>query len=83
MTTDALPAIVAEITIAAPIDHVWHILTSPETVPGWLGCMNYQPTIGHTFYMQQDAGRRSAGNIAGATHCDVERLEPPDLFTFC
>jgi uncharacterized protein YndB with AHSA1/START domain len=82
MTGTALQPIQAEIDIAAPIDHVWMILTTPEYVAEWLGCMNFAAHIGHTFYMQPDPAKRQAGDIGGATWCDVEKLEEPGLLAF-
>ena len=80
--SEGLPPIVCTIAIAAPIDHVWRVMTAQEEVPHWLGCMEYTGEPGSTFYMQPDAARRGAGELEGATHCDVERLEPPHRFSF-
>lgn len=82
MTDSAPIPIVAEITIDAPIDHVWEVATSEATVPRWLGCLNYRREVGTTFHMQQDRAKREAGDIAGATHCDVTVLQPPHKFSF-
>lgn len=80
--TEALSPILAEITIEAPIAHVWHVLTSAVTVPVWLGCVNYRPEIGATFHMQMDEMKRAAGDISGATWCDVLVLQEPHSFSF-
>lgn len=80
--TEPLPPIVCSIAIAAPLDHVWQVLTASEHVPHWLGCMRYTGEPGSTFYMQQDAALRAADDITGATHCDIETLDPPHHFAF-
>lgn len=80
--SEALPPIVCSIAIDAPVDHVWRVLTAPEEVSHWLGCLRYTGEPGSTFYMQPDAARRAADDLAGATHCDVESLEAPHRFTF-
>ena len=71
-----------DIDIDAPRTVVWDVLTSPESVPKWLGCMNYEGREGHTFHMQPDAARRAAGDIEGATHCDIDETITPELFRF-
>jgi uncharacterized protein YndB with AHSA1/START domain len=80
--SDVLRPIVAEISIEAPIAHVWEVMTSEDSVPGWLGCMNYRREVGTTFHMQPDPAKRQAGDISGATHCDVVTLRAPHNFDF-
>jgi uncharacterized protein YndB with AHSA1/START domain len=80
--SDALPAITAEIAIDAPIAHVWEVMTSEATVPDWLGCMSYRRQLGAIFYMQQDPARRDKGDITGATHCRIDRLDAPRTLMF-
>jgi uncharacterized protein YndB with AHSA1/START domain len=80
--SDTVEAIIARVTIDAPRAHVWDVMTGEATVPEWLGCMNYRRAPGHVFHMQQDAAKRAAGDISGATHCAVLELSPPDLFVF-
>ena len=82
MSDTPLPDIIAETSIAAPIDHVWETLTSEATVPQWLGCIGYRREVGVTFYMQQDPARRAAGDPTGATHCTVVFLDRPSRFHF-
>jgi uncharacterized protein YndB with AHSA1/START domain len=82
VTSSPLAPIVAEVTVEAPIDHVWEVLTSEATVPKWLGCMNYRREVGATLHMQQDAARRQAGDITGAKYCDITILQPPHKFSF-
>jgi len=74
--------IIAEISIDAPIDHVWEIMTSDATVPGWLGCMDYRREVGATFFMQQDAALKARKDTSGATHCTIAVLEKPHKFNF-
>ena len=82
MTDGKLAPIKAEVDIAAPIAHVWTILTTPEHAAGWLGCLNFAATVGHTFHMQPDTAKRQAGDITGATWCDVEQLDEPNMMVF-
>ena len=70
------------ITIEAAPARVWTFLTEPEHVAEWLGCMRYQKAVGHVFYMQQDAARRVADDIDGATHCEILALEEASRFSF-
>jgi uncharacterized protein YndB with AHSA1/START domain len=82
MTDDALAPIEADIQITAPVAHVWKVLTEPDLVHQWLGCIDFQPIVGHIFYMQPDQVKAAAGDISGATHCEVESLDPPSSIVF-
>lgn len=70
------------ILIDAPHDKVWAVLTEPEYVRQWLGCLRYEKSLGHVFYMQQDAAKRAVDDIEGATHCRILILEKPHKFVF-
>lgn len=70
------------IEIGAPIEHVWQVMTSDGMVDQWLGCLGYRAEIGHVFYMQPDPAKRAQGNMSGATHCELLRLDPPSLMVF-
>ena len=70
------------VLILAPPEKVWVFLTEPEYVPQWLGCMRYEKSLGHVFFMQQDEVKRHNDDIEGATHCEILALEEPDLFSF-
>lgn len=70
------------ITIARPRTVVWTAMTEAGLVEEWLGCLNFRPEIGATFYMQPDPARRAAGDIAGATHCELEALDAPARMRF-
>ena len=70
------------IEIEAGRDRVWTVLTSEGLVEEWLGCIGFKPVIGALFYMQPDPGKREAGNLDGATHCEIEALEAPELMRF-
>lgn len=72
----------AEVRIDAPLQRVWSVLTGAGLVAEWLGCINFEPVVGQVFYMQPDGARRATGDIKGATHCQVEALEPPRLLRF-
>ena len=78
----ALHDIVHAIDIDATRESVWRTLTDPTQVPGWLGCLNYTGEKGSTFHMQPDRAKHAAGDVSGATHCDVEELDPPERFVF-
>lgn len=80
--TDRPRDIQFELTINAPIDRVWTDMTDTDRTPLWLGCMRYQKAKGHVFYMQQDADKRAADDISGATHCEILALEEPHRFRF-
>lgn len=70
------------ITIEAGSDRVWAVLADPVRVAAWLGCLRYRGEVGSLFYMQPDAGRRAAGDVAGATHCELLEATPPTRFRF-
>jgi uncharacterized protein YndB with AHSA1/START domain len=80
--TETLPPICEEIEIIAGRDHVWRVMTGEESVPTWLGCLGYKRALGHVFYMQQDETRAAAGDISGATHCEILAIEEPHHFRF-
>jgi uncharacterized protein YndB with AHSA1/START domain len=82
VTEDVLRPILAEAGIEAPIERVWQTMTSEGTVPNWLGCLNYHAAVGATFHMQRDAAKSKAGDVSGATHCDIITLKPPHKFDF-
>ena len=84
MTKPAEPVadIESEIEIHAPILVVWETMTSTETVPEWLGCLEYAGRVGSRFYMQPDEASRRAGNIDGATCCEIETMNAPETFVF-
>jgi len=78
----ALADIEHEITIEAGIDRVWAVLADPVRVAAWLGCLEYRGKAGSLFYMQPDAGKRAAGDVSGATHCELLEATPPTRFRF-
>ncbi len=80
--TEQLLDIKQSIVVDAPIAKVWKVLTEPVFVDQWLGCLRYQKSVGHVFYMQQDQQKRQAGNIDGATHCRILALDEPGRFVF-
>jgi uncharacterized protein YndB with AHSA1/START domain len=77
-----LDDIVHSIDIEAARTTAWEVLTGVDTVPRWLGCMNYEMREGATFHMQSDSVRRAAADITGATWCDIEELRAPERFVF-
>jgi uncharacterized protein YndB with AHSA1/START domain len=68
----------ASIDISASLERVWGVLTGEGLIEQWLGCQRFKAEVGHVFYMQPDAAKRQAEDIAGATHCQIEAMEPPD-----
>ena len=70
------------IEIAAPVERVWQVMTSPGMIDEWLGCLDFKAEIGHLFYMQPDAAKRSVGDVSGATHCQLLRLDPRSEMAF-
>lgn len=82
MNNAPLAPIETSIGIAAPIEAVWAAMVDPETVPLWLGCLNFAPVIGHTFHMQPDPAKAAGKDISGATLCDVERMETGKCLQF-
>lgn len=82
MSAGKLEPIAGEITLNVPIKRAWTVLTEPDYVVRWLGCMNYANEIGRVFYMQQDGAKRASGDISGATHCEILALDAPHTFRF-
>ncbi len=80
--TERLASIQTTVQIDAPQSHVWNVLTEPDYVRQWLGCMRYDNALGHVFYMQQDATKRANDDISGATHCKITALDKPHRFAF-
>ena len=70
------------VLVEAPVEEVWSILTGVDAVPRWLGCMHYEPVVGHVFYMQQSDEKRPARDLEGATRCDILSREAPTVFAF-
>jgi uncharacterized protein YndB with AHSA1/START domain len=77
-----LSDIVATIDIDASRERVWTALTTAGLVEEWLGCIGFAAEPGHLFYMQPDPAKRAAGDVEGATHCEVEDVEPPGRLRF-
>ena len=77
-----LSDIVATIEIDASRERVWTALTTGALVEEWLGCIGFEAEPGTLFYMQPDPAKRAAGDVDGATHCEVEDVEAPDRLRF-
>lgn len=80
--SEPLKDITHHIDIEAPRTTVWPVMTDAASVPQWLGCLRYTGQPGSTFYMQPDRVKFAAGDIAGATHCDIEEMRAPEVFRF-
>ena len=76
----SLPDIVGEVVIDATLSRVWTCLTEEGLVEAWLGCIGFRAEVGTVFYMQPDPAK--AGSVDGATHCEVEAVEPPERLRF-
>lgn len=74
--------IATELVIDRPPERVWEVMTREGLVEQWLGCLRYKAEIGHVFYMQPDAAKRAADDVAGATHCEMLELEAPCVMRF-
>ena len=70
------------IEIAAPREVVWRALTEPARVVQWMGCLRFQPSAGHIFYLQPDRDRRSADDVTEAIACRIEILDAPRRISF-
>lgn len=77
-----LPTIDQSIVIDADRSRTWAVLTEPDLVGEWLGCMDYRAEVGALFHMQPDPLRRAAGSVEGATCCEVEAIVPMDRLAF-
>jgi uncharacterized protein YndB with AHSA1/START domain len=77
-----LEPIIGEIVLETGAERAWSVITEPRHVVRWLGCMSYSGEPGSLFYMQQDPDKRAAGDISGATHCRILKLDRPKLFRF-
>jgi uncharacterized protein YndB with AHSA1/START domain len=78
----SLADITASIEIDASQERVWQTLTQAGLVEHWLGCVGFRPEIGALFYMQSNPQKRAANDATGATHCELELLQPPTLMRF-
>jgi uncharacterized protein YndB with AHSA1/START domain len=79
---EVLRPIVAEVQVGVPLAKLWDVTTSEATVPQWLGCMNYRKAVGATFHMQPDGAKKSAGDLTGATHCEIVGMKEPHKLDF-
>lgn len=79
---EPLLPIIAEISIARPIEHVWDIVVGETTLPNWLGAMDYKPEVGTTFFMQQDPDKKANRDTEGSTWCEIQVMEKPERFSF-
>lgn len=72
----------ASIRVEAEPRFVWHVLVSRDTVPLWLGALEYAPQDSPFFYIQTDAAKRAAGDVSGASQCKIVEAVAPERFTF-
>jgi uncharacterized protein YndB with AHSA1/START domain len=79
---EPLLPIVAEVSVAAPLEQVWLVLVGAKTVPQWLGALDYRPEVGTTFFMQPDPEKKARHDTEGATWCDVLVMQKPHRFNF-
>jgi uncharacterized protein YndB with AHSA1/START domain len=79
---EPLLPIVAEISVAAPLEQVWAVLVGDATVPQWLGAMDYRGEVGTTFFMQQDPEKKARRDTEGAIWCDIVLIQKPHRLNF-
>jgi uncharacterized protein YndB with AHSA1/START domain len=79
---EPLLPITAEISVDAPIAKVWEVMTGVDTVPTWLGAMDYTGEVGSTFFMQEDPDKKAAHDTEGAIWCDIRLLQKPHKLDF-
>jgi len=70
------------IEIAAPRERVWQALSEPSLVVQWMGCLRFEASPGHVFYLQPDRARRAAGDVTDAIACRIEVLDRPRRLSF-
>ena len=80
--SEVLQPIREVVSISRGVDAVWRTLTEDQSTPRWLGCMRYRREVGHIFFMQADQAKAAAGDVSGATQCEIVALEAPRLFKF-
>jgi uncharacterized protein YndB with AHSA1/START domain len=74
--------IATDLVIDRPPERVWEVMNREGLVEQWLGCLRYKSEVGHIFYMQPDARKRAADDVAGATHCEMLELDAPRVMRF-
>ena len=79
---DKLDDIIEAIDIKASRREVWRSVIDSDAVTQWLGCLQFEASVGHVFYMQPDNDKRANGDIEGATHCEILTIEPEDRLEF-
>lgn len=47
MSDEQLPPIEHHIEVEVGIERAWEVLTAPECIAQWLGCLNYAAEPGH------------------------------------
>ena len=70
------------IEIETPRERVWQAITDPTLVAQWMGCLRFQPVVGHVFYLQPDRARRLAGDPTDGIACRIEMLDAPRRLAF-
>ncbi|MFC5663408.1 SRPBCC domain-containing protein [Kitasatospora misakiensis] len=78
--------IAREITIAAPRERVWEVLTQPEFLGTWFGTgtpaqIDLRPG-GHITADDGTHGVAGAAGVAGTLPALIEQVEPPTLLAF-
>jgi len=63
-----------EITIAAPAAKVWVHITDPTKIAGWFAPNDFEPTVGHAFFVQ--------GGECGKIACVVKEVVPPEKLSY-
>ena len=63
-----------EIVIEAPIPKVWEHITDPGKISGWLMPNDFQPSVGHSFYLKCDH--------QGKISCAVKEIVPHEKLVY-
>lgn len=72
--------IVKNITIKAPIDHVWRYLSEQDKFEAWMLTMSGAPRLNETFYFRMTP--QADSNWDGEIRCVVTRMEAPHTLEF-
>lgn len=78
---NTVPDIQRTIIIDAPVQKVWHAITTSEGLAAWLMPNDFQPVVGHEFTFRSEP----KNGWDGIVHCKVTELNPPKRlgFTWC
>lgn len=73
-SSSALPAIRQQLTLQAPAEKVWNIVSTSEGMASWFMPSNLEPVVGHKFILE-------AGPF-GQSPCEVTEVQPLHKLSF-